>query len=176
MNMPYSAVNVAVNESARKYISPTGVYDMKTFLLSGGIAGAVSALVTTPLDVAKTRLQTQSIKVICENMYTPNNISGQPNGGGSSNGGGGGRLTPPKKHYLGTGFGYGGFVHPAFQNSGNSNRKYAQMYSSSAGTVRYNGLLDTMVTVAKEEGLMALMRGAGVRMLAHACSCQLDSL
>ena len=68
MNMPYSAVNVAVNESARKFISPSGVYDMKTFLLSGGIAGAVSALVTTPLDVAKTRLQTQSIKVICENM------------------------------------------------------------------------------------------------------------
>ena len=173
MNMPYSAVNVAVNESARKFISPSGVYDMKTFLLSGGIAGAVSALVTTPLDVAKTRLQTQSIKVICENMYSPSNISGQsgggqPNGGGSSNGGGGGRLTPPKKHNLGTGFGNGGIVQPAFQNSGNSNRKYAQMYSSSAGTVRYNGLLDTMVTVAKEEGLMALMRGAGVRMLAHA--------
>ena len=71
-------------------------------------------------------------------------------------------LTPPKKHNLGTGFGNGGIVQPAFQNSGNSNRKYAQMYSSSAGTVRYNGLLDTMVTV-KEEGLMALMRGAGVR-------------
>ena len=72
------------------------------------------------------------------------------------------RLPPPKKHNLGTGFGNGGTVQPAFQNSGNSNRKYAQMYSSSAGTVRYNGLLDTMVTVAKEEGLMALMRGAGV--------------
>ena len=42
------------------------------------------------------------------------------------------------------------------------------MYSSSSGAVRYNGLFDTIVTVAKEEGPMALMRGSGVRMLAHA--------
>ena len=40
--------------------------------------------------------------------------------------------------------------------------------SSSVGVVRYNGLFDTIMTVAKEEGPMALMRGSVVRMLAHA--------
>lgn len=41
MNIPYSAVNVAVNESARKFISPSGQFDEKTFFLSGAMAGGV---------------------------------------------------------------------------------------------------------------------------------------
>ena len=178
MNMPYSAVNVAVNESARKFISPNGEYNMNTFLLSGGIAGAISALVTTPLDVAKTRLQTQSIKVACENMYPLNNNNnnnnngggggGKPPGGNSSGGGGGLRgLSKSAKKTLGKGFGNGNIVQPVFKNN-NNKQKHAHMYSSSSGAVRYNGLFDTIVTVAKEEGPMALMRGSGVRMLAHA--------
>mmetsp|Transcript_19096 Transcript_19096/g.67449 ORF Transcript_19096/g.67449 Transcript_19096/m.67449 type:complete len:316 (-) Transcript_19096:139-1086(-) len=59
MNIPYAATVVAVNESAKEVLNPSGEHDMWTYLLSGGIAGGVAALVTNPLDVVKTRLQTQ---------------------------------------------------------------------------------------------------------------------
>ena len=62
MNLPYGSVMVAVNESARKVISPEGQISATTSLLAGSIAGAVAAAFTTPLDVIKTRLQTQNLE------------------------------------------------------------------------------------------------------------------
>jgi hypothetical protein len=62
MNMPYAAVVVAANESLKKVLAPaTGEASMTTYLLSGAGAGALAAAVTCPLDVLKTRLQTQSL-------------------------------------------------------------------------------------------------------------------
>ena len=63
MNLPYGSVMVAVNESARKLIAPGEVrISFTTSMLAGSIAGAVAAAVTTPLDVIKTRLQTQNLE------------------------------------------------------------------------------------------------------------------
>lgn len=43
----------------RDHLNPTGIYSPLTHVTAGGIAGAVAAAVTTPLDVCKTLLQTR---------------------------------------------------------------------------------------------------------------------
>jgi solute carrier family 25 iron transporter 28/37 len=61
MNIPYSFVYFATYDACRHYMkSDPSTYDLKAHLLSGAIAGAAAAALTNPLDVAKTRLQTQS--------------------------------------------------------------------------------------------------------------------
>jgi solute carrier family 25 iron transporter 28/37 len=62
MNLPFGCVTVAVNESARKVINPSGKYNFMSSMLAGSIAGTVAAAVTTPLDVIKTKLQTQNLE------------------------------------------------------------------------------------------------------------------
>lgn len=62
MNIPYGCVMVAVNESLKRAMRPAGDYDTQTFLLAGSGAGAVAAAATNPLDVVKTRLQTQALR------------------------------------------------------------------------------------------------------------------
>lgn len=61
MNIPYAATVVATNESLKEWLNPDGTHDMRTYLLSGAGAGALAAAVTNPLDVVKTRLQTQNL-------------------------------------------------------------------------------------------------------------------
>lgn len=63
MNIPYAATVVAVNESSKEWLNPSGEHDMQTYLMSGALAGAVAAVVTNPMDVVKTRLQTQGALV-----------------------------------------------------------------------------------------------------------------
>lgn len=46
---------------SRDKINPTNTYSPVTHVTAGGIAGAVAAAVTTPLDVCKTLLQTRGL-------------------------------------------------------------------------------------------------------------------
>ena len=59
MTIPFAACQFAVYEWAKKSLNPKGEYSPVTHVIAGGIAGAVGAAVTTPLDVAKTLLQTR---------------------------------------------------------------------------------------------------------------------
>src|SRR6266480_3167994 len=43
----------------RKVLTPLGHYVPKSHVIAGGLAGAIAAAATTPLDVAKTLLQTR---------------------------------------------------------------------------------------------------------------------
>lgn len=64
MNAPYGAVSVATNEYIKtRWRRHCGSRDLpvSSLLCSGGIAGALASLTTTPLDVVKTRLQTQGL-------------------------------------------------------------------------------------------------------------------
>ncbi len=60
MNIPYGGVMVAANESIKRLLCPSGDYSLGTYLMAGSGAGAIAAAATTPLDLIKTRLQTQA--------------------------------------------------------------------------------------------------------------------
>ncbi|KAG0005013.1 Fe(2+) transporter [Entomortierella chlamydospora] len=59
MTIPFQSIQFATYEYLRKVLNPAGNYDPMTHIMAGGVAGAVAAATTTPLDVAKTLLQTR---------------------------------------------------------------------------------------------------------------------
>ena len=63
MNIPYGCVSVAANEALKAKMKRNSgdKLGVGSLLACGGLAGAVASLATTPLDVVKTRLQTQHL-------------------------------------------------------------------------------------------------------------------
>ncbi|KAG2066281.1 mitochondrial carrier [Suillus decipiens] len=59
MSVPFTAVQFTVYEHMKKLLNPSGDYSPVTHMIAGGMAGGVAAGATTPLDVAKTLLQTR---------------------------------------------------------------------------------------------------------------------
>jgi solute carrier family 25 (mitochondrial iron transporter), member 28/37 len=59
MSVPFTAAQFTVYEHLKKMLNPSGVYSPLTHIVCGGTAGGVAAALTTPLDVAKTLLQTR---------------------------------------------------------------------------------------------------------------------
>jgi len=59
MTVPFTAVQFTTYEYFKAVLNPNNSYSPITHVISGGLAGAVAAATTTPLDVAKTLLQTR---------------------------------------------------------------------------------------------------------------------
>ena len=59
MTVPFTAVQFTVYEQLKTFLNPHHTYSPATHIVAGGLAGAVAGAVTTPLDVAKTLLQTR---------------------------------------------------------------------------------------------------------------------
>ncbi|XP_014274292.1 mitoferrin-1 isoform X1 [Halyomorpha halys] len=60
MNLPFQSIHFMAYEIAQTMTNPMGEYNPRAHMLSGALAGGIAAAVTTPLDVCKTLLNTQS--------------------------------------------------------------------------------------------------------------------
>jgi len=66
MNVPFAATLVAVNENLKVILKPTeSSYTFSIYFACAWLAGSVAAVLTNPLDVTKTRLQTQNMEMSC---------------------------------------------------------------------------------------------------------------
>ncbi|XP_038602274.1 mitoferrin-1 isoform X1 [Tachyglossus aculeatus] len=59
LNIPFQSIHFITYEFMQEQINPHREYNPQSHILSGGLAGAVAAAATTPLDVCKTLLNTQ---------------------------------------------------------------------------------------------------------------------
>ena len=59
ISVPFNAIQVGLYDRLNRFLNPRREYSPSSHIVSGGIAGAVAAAITTPLDVAKTMLQTR---------------------------------------------------------------------------------------------------------------------
>jgi solute carrier family 25 iron transporter 28/37 len=72
MNVPFTAVHFSTYEAVKRMLGQSaGEERLLTHVVAGGAAGALASGVTTPLDVVKTRLQTQG--VTCR-QYNSSNV------------------------------------------------------------------------------------------------------
>lgn len=66
MNIPFSAIVVCINENMKTWIKPWEKENPHFwYFVCAGIAGGSAGIITNPLDVVKTRLQTQEITPSC---------------------------------------------------------------------------------------------------------------
>lgn len=59
MNVPFQAIHFITYEFMQEQVNPRREYNPLSHVFAGGVAGAVAAAATTPLDVCKTLLNTQ---------------------------------------------------------------------------------------------------------------------
>jgi len=59
MNVPQQCIHFMAYERIKRYLNPTNEYRPLIHIVSGGMAGGLAAVITTPLDVCKTLLNTQ---------------------------------------------------------------------------------------------------------------------
>lgn len=64
MNVPFQSIHFVIYEWAQRVTNPQRKYSPSAHMLSGAMAGAGAAAVTTPLDVCKTLLNTQEATVV----------------------------------------------------------------------------------------------------------------
>ncbi|KAM9194402.1 mitoferrin-1 isoform 2-T2 [Dugong dugon] len=59
MNIPFQSIHFITYEFLQEQVNPHREYNPQSHIISGGLAGAIAAAATTPLDVCKTLLNTQ---------------------------------------------------------------------------------------------------------------------
>ncbi|KAF4070495.1 hypothetical protein AMELA_G00286030 [Ameiurus melas] len=78
MNIPFQALHFMTYELMQEQLNPGRQYRPGTHMVSGAVAGAVSAALTTPLDVCKTLLNTQE-DVALNSARVSGHLSGMAN-------------------------------------------------------------------------------------------------
>lgn len=70
MNVPFQSIHFMMYEFMQDIMNTDRQYNPYAHMISGAIAGAFAAAVTTPLDVCKTLLNTQELKVLTRTQRT----------------------------------------------------------------------------------------------------------
>lgn len=78
MNIPFQAVHFITYELMQEQLNPHRRYRPGSHVVSGAAAGAISAAVTTPLDVCKTLLNTQE-NVALSSVNISGHLTGMAN-------------------------------------------------------------------------------------------------
>lgn len=148
MNLPYGSVFVASNESIKKLldIRPSRSGEQRSVLpwyfLAAGMSGACASMATQPLDVVKTRLQTQDCLFHGATTSSRSSASGSGHPSSSLR-----REAARGLSTLGEGLGA------------------ALNVEKPLVSPKYSSFLPTIGTIVREEGAMALFHGTLPRML-----------
>jgi len=144
MNLPYGMVMVATNESLKKLLNPSNEQNIPAFMVAGAGAGAVAAAVTNPLDVVKTRLQTQIL------VHMPPGPSELRPGGALNLSMTNVSSTASNPHAM-----------------GRVEISSVKAPSMSTKPQVYTGLFNGFRQIIRDEGTSALFRGIGPRLAVH---------
>ncbi|DAZ94190.1 TPA: hypothetical protein N0F65_000417 [Lagenidium giganteum] len=145
MNLPYSMIMVSANETFKKILNPSGELNVGAYVASGAAAGALAGVLTNPLDVAKTRLQTQMM-LFEEDAACPSRTRcAQLQTRGVS-------MTVPASCTIKN------------SASGKIVRGEPKL------RIQYRGLLDALIQIKAQEGMAGFFRGVYPRLLVHAPS------
>jgi solute carrier family 25 iron transporter 28/37 len=69
MNIPFASAVVFANENLKTWIKPAEKQNPHLwYFLCAGIAGGFAGIITNPLDVVKTRIQTQEVRPSCKGI------------------------------------------------------------------------------------------------------------
>jgi len=63
MNAPFQIVHFMTYDYCQNFLNPDKKYNPLYHMISGGVAGGLASAITTPLDVCKTLLNTQTTNV-----------------------------------------------------------------------------------------------------------------
>jgi len=159
MNWPVGAATVAANETfrevlrARKWLtSANGDHTLASFLVAGSGAGAVAALATTPLDMLKTRLQTQGREAVDRNAPPPS--------GGNSGNGGSGSISTSRTH--------GTALRAAASSSSSSSSSSSAASSAVSGSGSNSSSMSSRGVKAAATGRFVTVRSGGLEAAAAA--------